>query len=248
MFANISPQVLFLGGGIDSYNLIVPHSGCTDANGAAKDLNAEYETVRTNVKVCRLHSTTHLFPILMSHLDVLCSWSTLFLIYWPRRVSRSRDSSRLHSTPIVPPYHPTVQVPKADLLTIDVPSGRQPCTTFGIHPAMPTLRDLYAEGNASFVANVRLLENVCLTVYLKRPHIYLARGLPCPSYNANYRLMLSQVGTLIEPLDKHQFYSKSRAWPPGIFAHNRGQKVPTAYMRQPQSWATRPHPDLRGRT
>jgi len=39
--------VLFLNGGIDSYNLLVPHSGCTANSG--KDMYAEYAAVRTNV-------------------------------------------------------------------------------------------------------------------------------------------------------------------------------------------------------
>lgn len=48
--------VLFLSGGIDSYNLLVPHSGCT-----AKDLNAEYESVRGDVKV--RHSIAHSYRL-----------------------------------------------------------------------------------------------------------------------------------------------------------------------------------------
>lgn len=39
--------VVMLHGGIDSFNLLVPHSGCT-ANGG-KDMYAEYKAVRSNV-------------------------------------------------------------------------------------------------------------------------------------------------------------------------------------------------------
>ena len=40
--------VLFLHGGADSFNMLVPHSGCTDAaSGGAKDLYAEYAAART---------------------------------------------------------------------------------------------------------------------------------------------------------------------------------------------------------
>jgi cullin-associated NEDD8-dissociated protein 1 len=40
--------VITLEGGCDSFNLLVPHSGCT-ANGEANDLFAEYKTARTNL-------------------------------------------------------------------------------------------------------------------------------------------------------------------------------------------------------
>ena len=43
---------------------------------------------------------------------------------------------------------------KPELLPIDVPSGTQPCETFGVHPSWKTVRQLYEDGDASFVANV----------------------------------------------------------------------------------------------
>jgi len=41
--------VLFMFGGCDSYNVLVPHSQCRDAEGSAFDLFAEYTAVRTNL-------------------------------------------------------------------------------------------------------------------------------------------------------------------------------------------------------
>jgi cullin-associated NEDD8-dissociated protein 1 len=42
--------VITLNGGCDSFNLLVPHSGCTSTGGgAAHDLYAEYKTTRTNI-------------------------------------------------------------------------------------------------------------------------------------------------------------------------------------------------------
>ena len=86
--------VLFLNGGADTYNLIVPHSNC-----AASDLYAEYEAVRG----------------------------------------------------------PTIALPKEKLLPFNVSAGSQPCSTFGLHPELPALHDLYLSGEASFVANVGAL-------------------------------------------------------------------------------------------
>ena len=39
--------MIFLNGGLDSFNLLVPHSGCTDRNGQPSDYYAEYVAVRT---------------------------------------------------------------------------------------------------------------------------------------------------------------------------------------------------------
>ena len=86
--------VLFLNGGADTYNLIVPHSNC-----AASDLYAEYEAVRG----------------------------------------------------------PAIALPKEKLLPFNVSAGSQPCSTFGLHPELPALHDLYLSGEASFVANVGAL-------------------------------------------------------------------------------------------
>ena len=84
--------VIYLAGGADTYNLLVPHSNC-----ASRDLFAHYEGVRGDVAL-----------------------------------------------------------PKATLLDVAVTeaSAPQPCATFGVHPALEYVRQLYNEGDAAFVANV----------------------------------------------------------------------------------------------
>jgi len=46
---------------------------------------------------------------------------------------------------------------KSDLLPISSRSDQQPCGTFGVHPALPFVRQLYEEGEGAFVANVGAL-------------------------------------------------------------------------------------------
>ena len=41
-----------------------------------------------------------------------------------------------------------------DLLTITADNATQPCSVFGLHPDLSTLRDLYTDGDAAFVANI----------------------------------------------------------------------------------------------
>lgn len=55
------------------------------------------------------------------------------------------------------------------LLPINVPAGSQPCNTFGVHPAMPRLRQLYNSGDALFLANIgALIEPVTLAEFKKK--------------------------------------------------------------------------------
>ena len=95
--------VVFLEGGMDSFNMLVPYSGCTKPKnqGGAQgkrvpnDLYAEYARVRG----------------------------------------------------------PSVAISKQNLLPIKTDGSKQPCDTFGIHPALPVLQKLYDEGDATFIAN-----------------------------------------------------------------------------------------------
>jgi len=41
-----------------------------------------------------------------------------------------------------------------ELLPIDVAPGSQPCTRFGVHPSLTTVKKLFEEGDATFIANV----------------------------------------------------------------------------------------------
>ena len=89
--------MLFLAGGLDSHNVLVPHSNCV-ATEEHEDLHAEYRAVRGSLKL-----------------------------------------------------------EKDELLEISVPTGTQPCETFGLHPELPFVRDLYEAGSAAFVANIGAL-------------------------------------------------------------------------------------------
>jgi uncharacterized protein (DUF1501 family) len=47
------------------------------------------------------------------------------------------------------------------LLPIQVPNGTQPCATYGLHPSLPFVRELYEQGDAAIFANVgNLLEPI----------------------------------------------------------------------------------------
>ena len=83
----------FLAGGADTYNLLVPHSGCP-----ARDLYEHYRSVRGSIALS-----------------------------------------------------------KNDLLTIDAKDSNQVCETFGIHPKAPFFKQLYDDGDLSFVANAGVL-------------------------------------------------------------------------------------------
>ena len=89
----LNSVVLFLHGGADTYNILVPHSNC-----AAVDLYAEYSAVRGDLSLTQ-----------------------------------------------------------SELLSISVPSGSQPCDTFGIHPKLPLVQQLYADGDLAWIANVGAL-------------------------------------------------------------------------------------------
>jgi len=84
---------LYLNGGVDSFNMLVPHSGCKN-----KDMFAEYSSVRGEIAL-----------------------------------------------------------PKEALLTIEVKDDSQECNTFGIHPSLSVLQNLYTDGDAVFFANTGVL-------------------------------------------------------------------------------------------
>ena len=47
-----------------------------------------------------------------------------------------------------------IALSRKDLLSIDVAPGAQPCTQFGIHSSLTTVKKLFEEGDATFIANV----------------------------------------------------------------------------------------------
>lgn len=77
---------------MDSYNLIVPHSGCTGTS------FPQYEIARGSVALS-----------------------------------------------------------KSTLLQIDTSNSEQPCSTFGVHPQLPVLRDIYDDEELTFYANTGVL-------------------------------------------------------------------------------------------
>jgi uncharacterized protein (DUF1501 family)/uncharacterized protein (DUF1800 family) len=87
---------VMLDGGMDSWNILMPHSDC-EASG--KDLYAEYASVRRELAIAQ-----------------------------------------------------------EDMLTIDASSSSQPCDTFGVHPDLTTVQELYSEGDLVFFANTGVLQ------------------------------------------------------------------------------------------
>ncbi len=114
--------MVFFAGGMDSWNLIVPHTGCTTtaSGGAAFDLHNEYMTLRGDVAL----SPGAMLPI-------------------------TSPNDRTRNT--------------------------QPCTGFGVNPAMSRVRQMYLAGDAAFVANAGpLVEPLTRTDYDKKRKMYPA--------------------------------------------------------------------------
>jgi uncharacterized protein (DUF1501 family) len=86
--------MIFLNGGADTFNMLVPHSNC-----GATDLYAQYAEYR---------------------------------------------GVGAGGVALLP----------NQLLPIDVPTGTQPCDTFGIHHMMPNTKQMYDDGELAFVANM----------------------------------------------------------------------------------------------
>ena len=51
----------------------------------------------------------------------------------------------------------SVRIPKEDLLTIDAEDSNQVCDTFGIHPNLPIIKDLYNVDDVAFLAGIGVL-------------------------------------------------------------------------------------------
>ncbi len=49
-------------------------------------------------------------------------------------------------------------IPKGDLLTIDASGSAQDCSTFGLHPNMQALRDMYEQEDLLWIANMGVLQ------------------------------------------------------------------------------------------
>jgi uncharacterized protein (DUF1501 family)/uncharacterized protein (DUF1800 family) len=96
------------------------------------------------------------------------------------------------------------------LLPITVPAGTQPCNTFGVHPSMPRLRQLYNEGDAAFLANIgALVEPVTLAEYKARtkklpPSLFAHNVMQRSIQNLNPVVVSSEgvLGRMMEVLSK----------------------------------------------
>jgi uncharacterized protein (DUF1501 family) len=84
-----------LEGGMDSYNLLIPHSGCS----GTKYLYDQYASIRGELAITQ-----------------------------------------------------------SDLLQIDASTSSQPCKTFGLHPNLGSLQQLYNDGDLTFLANTGVLQ------------------------------------------------------------------------------------------
>lgn len=100
--------VVFLEGGADSYNMLVPHSNC--------EKQAEGE-------------------------DVAEGEMESYELYDDYKELRSE----------------AMALTKAQLLQVTVNGTEQPCQTFGLHPDLDVVRDLYLDGDAALIANAGAL-------------------------------------------------------------------------------------------
>jgi len=53
---------------------------------------------------------------------------------------------------------------QSELLTIDASTSSQPCNTFGLHPNLGALQQLYNDGDLAFLANTGVLQQYCTKV------------------------------------------------------------------------------------
>ena len=120
--------VVFMLGGADSYNMLVPHSGC---RARATD-NAESSTTGVDED-----STTD--PAGVPH-DLHGEYASI------RNGDGDGDGNEVH-----------MALRQDQLLQIDADPAKQPCSKFGLHPNLQHLQSLYHDGDAAILANVGAL-------------------------------------------------------------------------------------------
>ena len=119
---------LKIDGGMDSFNVLVPHSGCS--GGKSKCIG-------------------------FVHTSVLCFMMPLLQLIIMLNV---------YFIPLLASYHHYQGVrgglsyPQGDLHQIDASGSNQVCSTFGIHPNLQHLQQLYNTGDLLFVANMGVLQ------------------------------------------------------------------------------------------
>ncbi|KAL7539351.1 hypothetical protein ACHAXR_009213, partial [Thalassiosira sp. AJA248-18] len=82
------------------------------------------------------------------------------------------------------------------LLPINATTSNQPCSSFGLHPALQNIQNLYTQGDASWVSN---------------------------------------VGPLIQPITKAEFFAGTKPVPNALFAHNTQTQVTQTVFAQDSS-------------
>jgi hypothetical protein len=119
--------VVFLGGGADSYNIVVPHGGdgastdckkprsSTDGGGGGGGVGGGGRGRKAATVEFEPHD-----------------------LYAEYRLERGAEQA----------------LAKAELLAVEVPGDAQPCTTFGLHPSLKNIHQLYNDGDAALVANM----------------------------------------------------------------------------------------------
>jgi len=122
--------VLFMAGGADTFNLLVPHSNCDSRN-----VSTQYYTTRGAAAL---------------------PYSTLLPI--------TLNASQL---------------------------GQQVCDTFGLHPTQQTLKQLWEDGDAAFVANVGAL----VEPLTKDEYIFKRKELPAAIFSHNLQTQGAQTLT-----------------------------------------------------
>eukprot|EP00966_Prymnesium_polylepis_P101620 2353242-Prymnesium_polylepis.1 len=157
--------VLFMGGGADTFNLLVPHSNCDARNVSTQCASAAAARASRRPASQRLAlrlqaGRTHRIP--------------------PRAALRyveTRGSAALSLDSVLPIELPAFQ------------RGTQVCDTFGVHPRHTALRQLWDDGDASFVANVgSLVEPITQQEYIDK-----ARQLPAGLFAHNLQTQGAQT-------------------------------------------------------
>jgi uncharacterized protein (DUF1501 family) len=70
-----------------------------------------------------------------------------------------------------------VALDKDKLLKIKAPTGVQPCDTFGLNPGMPNVARMYANKDASFIANIGTLVEPVTKATFEDESVQLPRSL-----------------------------------------------------------------------
>jgi len=139
--------VIYLNGGLDSFNLVVPHSNCTIRDPATYSPEFQAFCTATCSGIC----------------DLQCEYQYVRggRMYDPAYCATEEEctGAALHRGDL-------------DKMTIDA-GGTQLCETFATHPSLPTIRQLYEDGDGAFIANMGgLVTPLTRALYSERPDLH----------------------------------------------------------------------------